>query len=262
MLINAARRWQRWGSAPTSPLISVSLRLALIGLLGLVLGGLGLPMAALAEPVSAAAPADAPPPPSTDCRGVKDTRKTSGAKRTPFTVCGIAVVSPKHRVSAAYRPVLITVSGIRRFGLTRARLAPEAARALRAMADPARRSGHILGIRAAYRSYSAQRTIHSAGGRLTAPPGASEHQLGLAVDLAAYRNGRVIQGYEFGNSAAGRWLDRNAASFGFILRYPSGRQRITGIPYEPWHYRWVGVEHATRIAAVSGQTLERYLKLS
>lgn len=215
------------------------------------------------EPVPAPAPTPTPvPAPTPDCRGAKDSRKTSKAKRTPFTVCGIAVVSKKHRITSAHKPRLVTVKGIKLSGLSRAQLAPEAAAALQAMAQDARRNGHILVIRSAYRSYATQRGLYRPGKKLTAPAGASEHQLGLAVDLAALQRGRVVRGYAFGTSAAGRWVSQNAARYGFILRYPNGKQKITGIPHEPWHYRWVGVEHAGRIAAVPGQTLERYLKVS
>jgi D-alanyl-D-alanine carboxypeptidase len=285
---------------------SPSLRLSLIGLLCLVLGGFGLPAIALADPVDAkATPASAPsssaaeapapspsdsespsqapsptpseiptqsptptptqtptpsPTPTPDCRGARDTRKTSQAKRKPFTVCGIAVVSKKHRITSGHKPGLVTVRGVRLSGLSKARLAAPAARALEAMAKEARRKGHVLVIRSAYRSYATQRAIYRPGMKLTAPPGASEHQLGLAVDLAVYRKGRVIRGYGFGSSSAGRWVRQNAARFGFILRYPNGKQKITGIPHEPWHYRWIGVEPATRMKP--GQTLEQYLKVS
>ncbi|MGC3955944.1 MAG: M15 family metallopeptidase [Propionicimonas sp.] len=207
-------------------------------------------------PTPTPSPTPTPPP---DCRGAKDTRKSSKAKRRPFTVCGIAVVSKKHRITSAYRPSLTTVRGIRLSGLSRARLAPEAARALEAMAAAARANGHVLVIRSAHRSYAHQRSLYRPGMKLTAPAGASEHQLGLAVDLAAYKHGRVIRGYGFGTSAAGKWVRRNAAKFGFILRYPSGKQKITGIPHEPWHYRWIGVEHARGMKP--SQTLEQYLKV-
>ena len=216
-------------------------------------------------PVPTLEPRPTPSPtatPTPDCRGTRDARKSAKAKGTPFTVCGIAVVSKKHRITKALKPKLVTVRGIKLSGLSKARLAPQAAVALQAMAADARKHGHVLVIRSAYRSYAHQRRIYRPGMKLTAPPGASEHQLGLAVDLAVYRAGRVVRGYSFGTSAAGAWVRQNAARYGFILRYPNGKQKITGIPYEPWHYRWVGVEHATKIAATPGQTLERYLKIT
>jgi len=76
-----------------------------------------------------------------------------------------------------------------------------------------------------------------------ARPGHSEHQTGLAIDVAAY--GTTWQ--DFPNSPAGKWLARNAHTYGFILRYPEGKEHITGFVFEPWHYRYVGIEVATYI---------------
>ena len=83
------------------------------------------------------------------------------------------------------------------------------------------------------------------------PPGTSEHNLGLAVDIGS------TSGY-FGDSAAYRWLVKNAHKYGFIERYTASKQKITGIIPEPWHWRFVGVEHATKIKQ-SGLCLEEYL---
>lgn len=84
-------------------------------------------------------------------------------------------------------------------------------------------------------------------------PGASEHQIGLALDIVtpSYRN--LDEG--FAETEAGRWLAENSFRFGFILRYPKGKEYITGIEYEPWHFRYVGVEAATEITG-RGITLE------
>ncbi len=75
---------------------------------------------------------------------------------------------------------------------------------------------------------------------IVALPGTSEHHLGLAVDINSVEE-------SFENTAAFRWLQENAEDFGFILRYPKDKQDITKIIYEPWHYRYVGVEHAKAI---------------
>lgn len=82
-------------------------------------------------------------------------------------------------------------------------------------------------------------------------PGTSEHNLGLAVDIGS------VSGY-FEDSAGYRWLQKNAHKYGFIERYTAGKQKITGIIPEPWHWRFVGVEHATKIKQ-SGLCLEEYL---
>jgi len=79
--------------------------------------------------------------------------------------------------------------------------------------------------------------------RVVAYPGSSEHNLGLAVDIVAanYRNLTS----NFGLTDEGIWLAENAHHYGFILRYPYHKQHITNIIYEPWHFRYVGIEHAT-----------------
>ncbi len=71
-------------------------------------------------------------------------------------------------------------------------------------------------------------------------PETSEHQLGIAVDINADKS-------KCSNEEVYTWLSENAYKYGFILRYPLGKQEITGISYEPWHYRYVGVEAAREI---------------
>lgn len=188
------------------------------------------------------------------CQGAADDRTS---KSRPFVVCGIVVVSKWHRISSDYRPMLVSV-GLRRSGIASVQLEPETGHSLQALFDAARQAGHTLTVRSAYRSYATQQAIYYPGNKLAAPAGASEHQTGLAVDLAVVKNGREMRGYAFGASAAGRWVRANAARFGFIIRYPSGKQKYTGIPHEPWHLRYLGGDHATKVKA-SGLTLEQYL---
>ncbi len=76
-------------------------------------------------------------------------------------------------------------------------------------------------------------------------PGSSEHQIGLAVDIITDGYSSLDEG--FGDTAAGKWLADNSAQYGFILRYPSGKEEITSIEYEPWHFRYVGVDAANVI---------------
>ncbi|MFR1475699.1 MAG: M15 family metallopeptidase [Hydrogeniiclostridium mannosilyticum] len=84
-----------------------------------------------------------------------------------------------------------------------------------------------------------------------ARPGRSEHNTGLAVDL----NG-VAE--DFDTTAEYRWLQENAEDFGFILRFPADKESVTGIRFEPWHYRYVGVEHAKEMNRL-GMCLEEYI---
>ena len=73
-------------------------------------------------------------------------------------------------------------------------------------------------------------------------PGSSEHQIGLAFDFITYNYTSLEEG--FADTDAGKWLNENSYKFGFILRYPAGKEDITGIEYEPWHFRYVGVDAA------------------
>ena len=76
-------------------------------------------------------------------------------------------------------------------------------------------------------------------------PGSSEHQIGLAIDIICDGYSSLDEG--FGDTAAGKWLTANSYKYGFILRYPQGKENITSIEYEPWHFRYVGVDAATVI---------------
>lgn len=83
------------------------------------------------------------------------------------------------------------------------------------------------------------------------PPGTSEHNIGLAMDICNTYD-------SFANTAEYAWLMENAYKYGFILRYPKEKEDVTGIVYEPWHWRYVGVEYAKKIKD-SGLCLEEYL---
>lgn len=91
-----------------------------------------------------------------------------------------------------------------------------------------------------------------------ANPGESEHHTGLCVDIAAYVDGEYYDEPEYLEKEY-KWLHKNCSKYGFILRYPACKEDITGYPYEPWHFRYVGVEHAKKIMD-EGITLEEYLE--
>lgn len=94
--------------------------------------------------------------------------------------------------------------------------------------------------------------------RLIALPGASEHQTGLAVDFAIYENGLYNDDIKEEDKEA-IWLKNNAWKYGFILRYPKGKEDITGFNFEPWHYRFVGLELAKELYE-RDITLEEYYR--
>ena len=85
------------------------------------------------------------------------------------------------------------------------------------------------------------------------PPGCSEHNAGLAMDICSLD-------VSFEKTDEFAWLQKHAADYGFILRYPAGKKDITKVNYEPWHWRYVGVDAAKEIKA-GGQCLEEYLGL-
>lgn len=91
---------------------------------------------------------------------------------------------------------------------------------------------------------------------VVAYPGTSEHQLGLALDLVDARHTALDESQE--NTAAYQWLCEHCDEYGFIVRYPNGKTDITGIIYEPWHFRYVGKE-AAKVIMENDLTLEEYL---
>jgi len=134
------------------------------------------------------------------------------------------------------------------------RLTRETFEAANRMFRQARRDG-VDGfiLTSGYRTEGEQRALYKNDVDGTAAkPGASEHQTGLAFDVTAYRDGG---GFE--DTEQFRWLKNHCWDFGFILRYPEGKEDVTGIPYEPWHYRYVGAKVAREIHE-NGWTLEEY----
>ena len=90
------------------------------------------------------------------------------------------------------------------------------------------------------------------------PPGTSEHQTGLCVDMHNWPSADRDKAKDFAASEAGKWLQENCYKFGFVLRFPEDKTDITGILYESWHFRYVGVEVAMDMKD-TGLCLEEYL---
>lgn len=125
--------------------------------------------------------------------------------------------------------------------------------AFKKMYNDAKEENLYLYISSPYRSYERQNTLYSEyvsgdgvieADTYSARPGHSEHQTGLAFDLGTSTDHYIGN---FKNSKEFRWIKENGHKYGFILRYPYGKTYITGYIYEPWHYRYVGVEVATYI---------------
>ena len=136
------------------------------------------------------------------------------------------------------------------------------------MKSDAKEEGIILNIRSGFRSYETQETLYNnyiakdgleKASRYSAKPGYSEHQTGLAIDITTEDTTTSI-GDWFNDTKQAEWLYNNAYKYGFILRYPKGKEHITGYKYESWHYRYVGIEHSKNFA-MNDLTLEEYLKI-
>ncbi len=138
--------------------------------------------------------------------------------------------------------------------------------ALEAMVSAAKQQGVLINLRSGYRSYALQQKLYNyyvqtqgqaQADMYSAKPGYSEHQTGLAVDLGDVNVPSCNVQDCFADTAAGKWLDTNAYKYGFILRYPNGKQGATGYAYEPWHYRYVGTVLATKMYKQHIPTLEQ-----
>ena len=106
-----------------------------------------------------------------------------------------------------------------------------------------------------YAGYSYEAAVEEAG-RWVAVPGTSEHETGMALDIVSYSYQLLDEAQE--NTAEQKWFMEHCWEYGFILRYPKDKTEITGIGYEPWHYRYVGRETAAKMKE-SGLCLEEYI---
>lgn len=142
-------------------------------------------------------------------------------------------------------------------------LTGETVAAFESMQAEAASLGHTLWIASGFRSYATQVKVYNsyasrdgsaAADRYSARPGHSEHQSGLAFDLNTITEA-------FGYTPEGQWVAANAHRFGFIVRYPQGKEGVTGYIWEPWHLRYLGVGTATSVYN-SGLSLEEYLGIT
>lgn len=174
------------------------------------------------------------------------------------------IINKKHPLPEDYEPSDLVIPNVQstKEGLT---LRSEAANALETMFSAAAEDGITLILGSGYRSYETQARLFNnyvnrdgeeAANRYSARPGESEHQTGLAVDISDYSMANWLKN-SFKGTAESRWLIENAYTYGFVLRYIDGKEDITGYIYEPWHYRYLGIEEAAKIKA-SNLTLEEY----
>lgn len=169
----------------------------------------------------------------------------------------LVLVNKYNALPDGYVPELVPLSG-----LGSGSLAPLAAQGFGEMAAAAWSEGISLRSVSAYRSYATQASLYRSyvsqygqrtSDNFSARAGYSEHQTGLALDINV-----ASTRAHFENTPAYAWLVAHCADYGFILRYPQGKEAITGYRFEPWHYRYVGVEIA-RLCMEQGLTYEEYL---
>ena len=193
----------------------------------------------------------------------KEEIKTTTAVNTSGTDSITTLVNKNHSISASYVPGdLVTVA----LPSTRdTQLRSVAAEGLTKLFAAAEGAGLELFCCSGYRSYDTQSELYAwnvdtygvDGAELvSARPGMSEHQLGLAMDVTSASVGFDLL-ESFGSTAEGQFIKANAHKYGFIVRYPEGKTDITGYAYEPWHLRYLGVDVATEIYN-SGKTMEEY----
>lgn len=154
------------------------------------------------------------------------------------------------------------------------RMDKRAAAAYEQMYAAAKADGYTLTPCSGYRSYSTQKRLynefvndymdkgyteaeaHDLASKRRNPPGSSEHNLGICMDIIC-----AASSANFQNTEEYKWLCDNAHKYGFILRYPEDKVSVTGVKFEPWHWRYVGVENAETIKN-SGLCLEEYMGIS
>ncbi|WP_147534910.1 M15 family metallopeptidase [Bacillus marasmi] len=181
----------------------------------------------------------------------------------------LVLVNKQFALPAHYEPKDLIRPKVRfSFGnkhLEKSYLRKEAAHELENMFLQAKKSGIELIAVSGYRSFDRQKEIYSAevnkvgkalAVQVVAVPGNSEHQTGLSMDISCESiNNSLTE--KFNETKEGKWLTENAHRFGYILRYPKGKDEITGYKFEPWHYRYVGKKAATLIFD-NNLTLEEY----
>lgn len=195
-------------------------------------------------------------------------RRLTESRLQAYTDDLLVLVNPWNAIDENYVPELVTVED----GY---RVDRRCADALTRMLYDCREAGHSPVICSAYRTQEYQQDLFdkkiqrvmatgvssadapAIAARSVAVPGTSEHQLGLAVDLIDYYYTNLDEGQE--RTGTQKWLMEHCAEYGFILRYPNGSSNITGIIYEPWHYRFVGKKTAREITD-AGITFEEYLQ--
>lgn len=198
----------------------------------------------------------------TDLQTPVVTPNPNGTPRVDITSWQFTLASAEHPIGRYVPPELATLEGDRQFD-------SRAVVSLQNFIGAARAEGLSACLSSAYRPYTEQQYLFNtktaqlggdteAAAKIVLPPGASEHQLGLGADITdRYYETKAT---DLENTALHQWMVQHCAEYGFILRYPADKTEITGVMYEPWHFRYVGEEAAAYIME-HGICLEEFVTL-
>lgn len=197
-----------------------------------------------------------------------DSNQDIKAVANPYEI--LSLVNKENALPADYIPSDLVTPNIR-FPFTeelpKKQMRAVAAEALEAMFEAGDDAGVDLFAQSGYRSFDRQEAIFAsyseengeeAANKYSARPGESEHQSGLTMDVTSPDINYDLN-IDFGDTDEGKWVKEHAAEFGYIIRYPKGKENITKYQFEPWHLRYVGKKAAKEISE-EDLTLEEYIK--
>jgi D-alanyl-D-alanine carboxypeptidase len=203
-------------------------------------------VATVATPLAASANTGSPPPVRT-ASGAPIIRDWPAEHRR-YADWHLSLIDPLYTLGSAYAPgdlSWVGNAGIAGRGYVRKLVLAD----LRALDRAAKAAGIRLRVVSAHRSYATQKAVFNSwvaesgwasAIRYSARPGHSEHQLGTTLDFSFVGGADPWDYADFGQTRAGAWLRANGWTYGFVLSYPKGAERLTGYIYEPWHYRYFG----------------------
>ncbi|MBT2709007.1 M15 family metallopeptidase [Pseudomonas sp. ISL-84] len=184
----------------------------------------------------------------------------------------MVLVNKQFSLPNGYEPSQLVIPDVSfsygKLDLEKSYMRQDAATALENLFKEAQKAGVELFAVSGYRSYDRQTQVFEAevnrvgeekAVQAVAFPGSSEHQTGLTMDISS-RSANLELSEKFGETKEGKWIAENAHRYGFILRYPKGKESITGYKYEPWHFRYVGID-AAAVIYEKKWTLEEYFNI-
>ena len=168
----------------------------------------------------------------------------------------LVLTNRQELISSDYEPNDLVYITAKRASSDKMQLRAAASEALSAMFAAAAEAGYTLYAKSAYRSYQTQKSMynnrleknHGRDDGFVAYPGSSDHQTGLGVDILNYEwTKKDGMNADFAKTKEAQWMEAHCQEFGFVLRYMEDKEEVTGIKFEPWHFRYVGLAAAKYI---------------